>query len=111
VKGSRAHHWLAAGPPLAILVGVPFANRVHAYVLGLPFLLFWIAACVLATSATMALISVLDRRIGHRSACPCSPEDRTSKRMPLQPVGPGRLLGGSLVAPAWPKSRSWGARS
>jgi len=64
VTGSRGHRWLAAAPPLAILVGVPFANRVDAYVLGLPFLLFWIVACVLATSATMALIGVLDRRRG-----------------------------------------------
>jgi hypothetical protein len=58
----RAHHWLATIPAVAILVGVPFANRVPGYVLGLPFLLFWIVACVLATSAVMAVIGALDRR-------------------------------------------------
>lgn len=58
----RAHHWLATIPAAAILVGVPFANRVRGYVLGLPFLLFWIVACVLATSAVMAVIGALDRR-------------------------------------------------
>ena len=58
----RAHHWLAAIPAAAILVGVPFANGVRGYVLGLPFLLFWIVACVLATSAIMAVIGALDRR-------------------------------------------------
>ena len=58
----RAHHWLATLPAAAILVGVPFANRVRGYVLGLPFLLFWIVACVLATSAIMAVIGALDRR-------------------------------------------------
>ena len=60
----RAHHWLATLPAAAILVGVPFANRVRGYVMGLPFLLFWIVACVLATSAVMAVIGVLDRRDG-----------------------------------------------
>jgi 4-hydroxybenzoate polyprenyltransferase len=58
----RAHHWLATIPAAAILVGVPFANRARGYVLGLPFLLFWIVACVLATSAIMAVIGALDRR-------------------------------------------------
>jgi hypothetical protein len=58
----RAHHLLAALPALAILVGVPYANGVRAYVLGLPFLLFWILACVIATSVVMAVIGALDRR-------------------------------------------------
>ena len=58
----RPHHWLATLPAAAILVGVPFANRVRGYVMGLPFLLFWIVACVLATSAVMAIIGALDRR-------------------------------------------------
>jgi uncharacterized membrane protein len=58
----RAHHLLAALPAVAILVGVPYANGVRAYVLGLPFLLFWILACVIATSVVMAVIGALDRR-------------------------------------------------
>jgi hypothetical protein len=59
---SRAYRWLALLPALAILVGVPFANRVEPYVLGLPFLLFWILGCVLLTSAVMALVAALDLR-------------------------------------------------
>jgi dolichyl-phosphate-mannose--protein O-mannosyl transferase len=59
---SRAYRWLALVPPLAILVGAPLANRVQAYVLGLPFLLFWIVACILLTSAVMGLRVLLDRR-------------------------------------------------
>jgi uncharacterized protein DUF3311 len=35
---------------------------VHVAVLGLPFLLFWILACVVLTSGVMALIFELDRR-------------------------------------------------
>jgi len=57
----RPYHLLALLPPLALLAGIPFANRVRPYVLGLPFLLFWIVACVLATSAVMALLGALDR--------------------------------------------------
>jgi uncharacterized membrane protein len=53
---------LAALPATAILVGVPFANHVRAYVLGMPFLLFWIVACVLLTSVVMAVVGALDRR-------------------------------------------------
>ena len=52
-RGVRAYHGLAFIPPLALLAGLRFANRVEPYVLGLPFLLFWIVAWVVATSATM----------------------------------------------------------
>jgi len=45
-----------------MLVGVPFANRVHALVLGLPCLLVWMVACVLLTSVTLAWIGRLDDR-------------------------------------------------
>jgi 4-hydroxybenzoate polyprenyltransferase len=58
----RAYRWLAIVPGLGILIGVPLANRVHAYVLGLPFILAWILLCVLLTSVLMALIQEWDRR-------------------------------------------------
>ena len=58
----RPHRWLALLPALLLLVGAPLANRVHAYVLGLPFLLFWIVACVLVTSVVMTVIGALDHR-------------------------------------------------
>ena len=60
----RPHHLLALLPPLAILLGVPFANGVRRDVLGMPFLLFWILACVVATSLVMAIVGALDRRGG-----------------------------------------------
>lgn len=59
---ARAYRWLAIVPGLGILIGVPFANHVHAYVLGLPFVLAWILLCVLLTSVLMALIQEWDRR-------------------------------------------------
>ena len=60
----RRHRWLAILPAVGILGGVPFANRVEPYVLGLPFLLFWIVAWVLLTSVIMGIILALDRRSG-----------------------------------------------
>ncbi len=49
-------HVLAALPFLGILVGVAFANRVEPFVLGMPFILFWIVAWVLLTSVIMAVV-------------------------------------------------------
>lgn len=43
-----------------MLGGVPFANRVHPFVFGLPFLLAWIVLWVVVTSLVMALIFALD---------------------------------------------------
>lgn len=57
----RAHRWLAILPAIGMLGGLPLANRVEPYVLGLPFLLFWIVAWVLITSGVMGLIYALDR--------------------------------------------------
>ncbi len=58
----RRYHLLALLPAIGMLAGMPFANRIEPYVFGLPFLLFWIVAWVVATSAIMRLIWVLDRR-------------------------------------------------
>ena len=64
------HRWLAITPALLILGGVPFANRVHIQVLGLPFLLFWIVGCVVLTSGIMAIVGWLDARHAARAAAP-----------------------------------------
>jgi len=55
------YRWLAVVPAIGMLGGVPFANRVTPYVLGLPFLLFWVTAWVVLTSVIMWIIYVLDR--------------------------------------------------
>jgi len=57
----RGYRWLAVVPAIGMLGGVPFANRVTPYVFGLPFLLFWVTAWVVVTSAIMWLIYALDR--------------------------------------------------
>ena len=58
----RPFRWLAVLPAAAIFLGVPFANRIHTYVLGMPFLLAWIVGCVVFTSVSMAIVGALDRR-------------------------------------------------
>jgi hypothetical protein len=57
----RPYHWLAALPTTVLLGGIPFVNRVHPMILGLPLLMAWIVFWVIATSATMGLILYLDR--------------------------------------------------
>jgi hypothetical protein len=60
-SGFRRHHLLGFFPTLGMLGGIVFVNRVRPLVLGLPFLFFWIAAWVVATSFIMWLILKLDR--------------------------------------------------
>lgn len=51
---------LALIPFIGILGGVSFANHVHPYVLGLPFLMFWIVMWVVLCSVVMAVIYAFD---------------------------------------------------
>ncbi|HEX4818133.1 MAG TPA: DUF3311 domain-containing protein [Nonomuraea sp.] len=51
---------LAAVPSVLILGVVPWANRVEPYVLGLPFLLFWLSLSIVVTSVCMAAVYRLD---------------------------------------------------
>lgn len=53
-------HLLAALPFIGILVGIGFVNTVTPYVLGMPFILFWIVLWVVLTSGIMAIVFKLD---------------------------------------------------
>jgi Protein of unknown function (DUF3311) len=53
---------LAAIPIAALSVAVPFVNRVEPRVLGLPFVLAWIVAWILATPAFLWTIGRIERR-------------------------------------------------
>ena len=53
---------LAAIPPLALSVAVPFVNRVEPRVLGLPFILAWIAGWVLVTPLFVWYVGRIERR-------------------------------------------------
>ncbi|MCL6454278.1 MAG: DUF3311 domain-containing protein [Alicyclobacillus sp.] len=52
--------WLVVLPLLGIFVGVLFANRVTPYVLGMPFLMFYIVLCIVLTSVCMAIVYRFD---------------------------------------------------
>ena len=56
----RLVYLLGALPFLGILGGIIFANRVEPFVLGMPFILFWIVMWVVLTSVIMAIIYNLD---------------------------------------------------
>lgn len=56
----RLIYLLGALPFLGILGGIVFANRVEPFVLGMPFILFWIVVWVVLTSVIMAIIYNLD---------------------------------------------------
>jgi uncharacterized protein DUF3311 len=56
----RPVYLLAVLPFLGLLGGIPFANRVTPFVLGLPFILFWIVLWVALTSVIMLVIYRLD---------------------------------------------------
>ncbi|UNL83391.1 DUF3311 domain-containing protein [Priestia koreensis] len=47
-------------PIFLLVVGPVFANSVEPYVLGMPFLLFYILIAVLLTSVCMTVLYVLD---------------------------------------------------
>ncbi|GAA2898481.1 DUF3311 domain-containing protein [Streptosporangium fragile] len=53
--------FILAAVPFALFLGaVPWVNRVEPYVLGLPFLLFWLSLSIVVTSACMAGVYRLD---------------------------------------------------
>jgi hypothetical protein len=47
---------LAVLPFVGMLVAIPWVNRTEPYVLGMPFLLFWIVVWVALTSACMTVV-------------------------------------------------------
>lgn len=56
----KSYYLLVIIPFIGMLGGAIFANKVTPYVLGLPFLLFWILLWIVLSSATMGIIYKLD---------------------------------------------------
>ncbi len=56
----RPVYWLGVLPFVGLLGGIPFANRVEPFVLGMPFILFWIVLWVVLTAVIMAVIYRFD---------------------------------------------------
>ncbi|MED0669967.1 DUF3311 domain-containing protein [Aneurinibacillus aneurinilyticus] len=53
-------HLLGLIPFIGMLGGLPFANKVTPYILGMPFLLFWIVLWVILSLVVMAIINFID---------------------------------------------------
>jgi hypothetical protein len=53
---------LALIPVIALLVGPFFLNRTRPFILGLPFLMFWISAWAVIAAAAMGGVYWLDPR-------------------------------------------------
>ncbi|MCD7035577.1 DUF3311 domain-containing protein [Metabacillus sp. GX 13764] len=56
----KSLYMLALLPFIGLLGGLSFANRVEPYVLGMPFLIFWIILWVVLTSLIMGTIYFFD---------------------------------------------------
>jgi hypothetical protein len=56
----RLVYLLAVLPFIGILVGILFANRVEPFVLGMPFILFWIVMWVVLSSVIMTIVYAPD---------------------------------------------------
>lgn len=56
----KVTYFLGIIPFIGMLGAIPFVNRVEPYVLGMPFVLFWIVLWVVLCSVIMAIVNVLD---------------------------------------------------
>lgn len=61
-KGTKYALILGAIPFLTLVFALPFVNRIHPIILGLPFLLFWILSWVLLTPLLLYLAYRLERK-------------------------------------------------
>lgn len=59
-KGSYVRFALATLPWIGFLVCIPFVNRVEPFILGMPFLLFWMVLWVLLTAGCMSAVYLTD---------------------------------------------------
>ncbi|MEV0069340.1 MULTISPECIES: DUF3311 domain-containing protein [unclassified Amycolatopsis] len=61
----RRRHWLLLLVPFVwCIAAIPLANRVHYLFGSIPFLLVWMTLGVLAGSAAIGAVYVIDRRNG-----------------------------------------------
>jgi hypothetical protein len=60
----RNYYWLVIIPFIGMLGGAVVFNQVTPYVLGFPFLLFWILLWIVLSSLTMLVIYQLDKSNG-----------------------------------------------
>ena len=54
-------HFLSMLPFIGMLGFLPLVNRVEPYVLGMPFIMFWVVLWSMLTSVTMAIVFRFDQ--------------------------------------------------
>ncbi|YCA41518.1 DUF3311 domain-containing protein [Bacillus sp. JZ8] len=54
-------HFLSMLPFIGMLGFLPLVNRVEPYVLGMPFIMFWVVLWAMLTSVTMAIVFRFDQ--------------------------------------------------
>ncbi|MFS0784046.1 DUF3311 domain-containing protein [Bacillus sp. 1P06AnD] len=59
----KGYYLLAILPFIGLIGGLEFANRIEPFVLGLPFLHFWIVLWVILTSVILTILYKLDGRL------------------------------------------------
>jgi hypothetical protein len=52
--------WLAAVPVIGLLIGPIFHNKLHPFILGMPFPLGWISVWIVLIALVMGVIYVTD---------------------------------------------------
>ncbi|MCM3538127.1 DUF3311 domain-containing protein [Priestia endophytica] len=53
-------HFLSMLPFIGMLGFLPLVNQVEPYVLGMPFIMFWVVLWAMLTSVTMAIVFRFD---------------------------------------------------
>ncbi|MHB1305072.1 MAG: DUF3311 domain-containing protein [Acidiphilium sp.] len=56
----KSFQWLALVPVIGLLVGPVVHNRLHPFILGMPFPLGWITVWIVLTAITMAVVYMID---------------------------------------------------
>lgn len=62
----RSSLWLLLVPFVIFIVGLPFANRIHLLVFGMPFFTFWMLVGVVATPLAIWLAARFDPLYGRK---------------------------------------------
>ena len=65
-KGTLLALMLGALPFLMLVFALPFVNRLEPVILGMPFLLFWILAWVIATPFLLFAAYVVEKKFNSR---------------------------------------------
>ena len=67
MQDRRNSRWLLLVPFVIFIVGLPFANRIHPLIFGVPFFTFWMLVGVVCTPIAIWLAALFDPLYGRRN--------------------------------------------